>query len=39
MSGEITLVRSLVFSNNFLNIFMTDYGFLEVFPINWRRME
>ena len=39
MSGEITRVRSLVFSNYFLNCFMIVCGFLEVFPINWRCME
>ena len=36
MSGEITWVRSLVFSNYFLNCFMIVCGFLEVFPVNWR---
>ena len=39
MSGEIKWVRSLIFSNYFLNCFMMVCGFLEVFPVNWRCME
>ena len=36
MSGEITWMRSLVFSKYFLNCFMIVCGFLEVFSVNWR---
>ena len=39
MSGKITWVRSLVFSNYLLNYFMIVCGFLEVLSVNWRCME
>ena len=39
VSGEIIWVRSLVFSNSFLNCFMTVCGFLKVFPVNLRCIE